>query len=339
MTKRVVIVLGMHRSGTSLITKALETMGVELGDNLLGGRVDNPKGFREDKKIITLNSALLKLQGGNWSTLFSNFNFSSEELCTKTIYQDAEKYINKEFQHHPLWGFKDPRTCILLPFWTKLLEKLGYRPEYLIVLRNPLSIIQSLWKRDLIDKNDSSLLYIQYFLPLLKLYLKQKACVVDYDYFMEDSRQEYYRISKELNLTTDPKKMEEFLNDFLSKNLRHNTSSKPNSNDSEIVYQAWNLYIRSFTEIIKNDTNQLEKIYSEYDRLYHDFVQTSRMSKRKFTLGMPLLIRYGSAFFTFLRHLKYMDLSFGMLKLLFLDTRRNRFKKFFQLHNHGCEKD
>ena len=57
------MVLGMHRSGTSAITKGLEVLGVNLGDNLLPPKDDNPKGFFEDRDLVNLNERVLEKIG------------------------------------------------------------------------------------------------------------------------------------------------------------------------------------------------------------------------------------------------------------------------------------
>jgi hypothetical protein len=58
---KLIVVLGMHRSGTSTVTKSLELMGVGLGANLHPAGFDNPKGFWEDRERIEINDKLLNL--------------------------------------------------------------------------------------------------------------------------------------------------------------------------------------------------------------------------------------------------------------------------------------
>jgi len=64
--KKCIAVIGMHRSGTSMVTKALETLGVELGQQLLMAANDNQKGFYEDKSIVDLNDRILEYAGMAW---------------------------------------------------------------------------------------------------------------------------------------------------------------------------------------------------------------------------------------------------------------------------------
>lgn len=67
--KRIVVVLGMHRSGTSALTRALVAIGAGVGDNLLPAGHDNPKGFWEDKDFVTLNDRLLAVLDASYDSL------------------------------------------------------------------------------------------------------------------------------------------------------------------------------------------------------------------------------------------------------------------------------
>ncbi len=64
--KRLVMILGMHRSGTSLITRGLKIFGVELGNNLMPPQESNPKGFYEDLDINALDMEMLKAIEMDW---------------------------------------------------------------------------------------------------------------------------------------------------------------------------------------------------------------------------------------------------------------------------------
>jgi hypothetical protein len=65
----VVVVLGMHRSGTSAITKGLELFGMDLGQNLLAANEYNPKGYFEDNQLVNINDNILRKSGSLWSAL------------------------------------------------------------------------------------------------------------------------------------------------------------------------------------------------------------------------------------------------------------------------------
>ena len=66
MSKRLIVVLGMHRSGTSLVTRAMRVLRAEAGSNLLPAADDNPTGFWEDADVNKLNDDMLALVDGRW---------------------------------------------------------------------------------------------------------------------------------------------------------------------------------------------------------------------------------------------------------------------------------
>ena len=72
MPRQLVVILGMHRSGTSLVTKSIELLGYTLGDNLMPSGVDNPKGFWEDLDIVQFNDKLLASNQTSWDSLLDS---------------------------------------------------------------------------------------------------------------------------------------------------------------------------------------------------------------------------------------------------------------------------
>src|SRR5262252_2669727 len=126
---KIVCVLGMHRSGTSLLAGTLRLLGVYLGsdENLMPSDEEaNRKGFWENRLIVDLNDALLLRLGGDWHNLpeFPPLWPASPELAD--FRRDARALIASEFGNSPLWGWKDPRACLTLPFWSRLLPQMSY---------------------------------------------------------------------------------------------------------------------------------------------------------------------------------------------------------------------
>jgi GT2 family glycosyltransferase len=142
----VICVLGMHRSGSSLASRVLNLLGVYLGheNNLLRPAADNPTGFWEHRGVTELNDEILARLGGNWHEppQFPAGWEMEPELAD--LRQRARTLVREHFSSVDLWGWKDPRTCLTLPFWKRLLPRL----EFVINLRNPLDVARSLQKRD-----------------------------------------------------------------------------------------------------------------------------------------------------------------------------------------------
>lgn len=118
--KSIVVVLGMHRSGTSAVTRALAVLDSHLGDVLHPPAVDNPKGFWADSSCLTLNKRLLTQMGSGYDMLGCPTKLT-ETLRTdaglESLLQDAIHLIREKVHQAELHGFNETRTSRRLPFW------------------------------------------------------------------------------------------------------------------------------------------------------------------------------------------------------------------------------
>jgi hypothetical protein len=222
--KHLIVVLGMHRSGTSLITRGLQVLGVSLGDRLLPVAGDNPRGFWEDLEVNALNIALLQALGHDWHTFTPVL---PEELAApgvKAFKLRAVEILRDRFAASDCFGLKDPRIARLFPFWEDVFTHLAVRVGYLIVSRNPLSVARSLAKRNGFDLERGYYLWREHMLGSLVGTRNRDRIVTDYDRFLEDPPRELKRIARGLGLHFNPDdpRLSDFLTRFLDHSLRHN---------------------------------------------------------------------------------------------------------------------
>lgn len=222
--KRIIVVLGMHRSGTSVITRGLQVLGVSLGDRLLPAAADNPKGFWEDQDVNALNIALLQALGHDWHTLAP---ILPDELAAPVVTGfklRAVEILRDRLSVSDCFGLKDPRMARLLPFWEDVIAHLRIRASYVIVSRNPLSVARSLAKRNGFDLEKGYYLWLEHMLVSLERTHNRDRIVTDYDRFLEDPARELRRIAEglELNLNPGNPQVTDFITSFLDNSLRHN---------------------------------------------------------------------------------------------------------------------
>ena len=143
---RIVCVLGMHRSGTSLLTRLLNLLGVDLGpeEHLMAPNEYNSKGYWEHQPLTDLNDELLLRLGGSWHEPPIFFPGWESAPTLSDLRQRARALIREDFAAAELWGWKDPRMCLTLPFWQRLLPAM----EYVICFRNPVDVARPLHHRD-----------------------------------------------------------------------------------------------------------------------------------------------------------------------------------------------
>jgi hypothetical protein len=219
---RIVVVLGMHRSGTSLITRSLQVLGVSLGDHLMPpADGNNAKGFFEDIDIAELNIALLASLGRDWQSLQALEAADFDRLDREGWTEKALAILRAKLRTGTLFGFKDPRTAKLLPFWQNVFAAGGLSASYLLALRNPASVADSLASRDGMPRERSYYLWLEHVLNSLAGTLGSAPTLVDYDDFFGDADGVLDRMAAGLGLAVDPAEREEFRNEFVDEALRH----------------------------------------------------------------------------------------------------------------------
>ncbi|MGD8234215.1 glycosyltransferase [Vibrio sp. TRT 1302] len=244
MEKQIVVVLGMHRSGTSLITKGLESLGVELSESMIPQANDNVKGFWEDADILDFNERLLNTFGSYWYTTrpFKISDINSNQL--NDLISEAYELISLKLEKHDVWGFKDPRTCVLLDFWNLVFQKLSsVEVKYLVCLRNPVEVAGSLQKRDAILEHHAYYLWLYYVTRSLScLNSGAKSYIVDYNEIISDPVSTLVNIASNLSLDIDKPKFDYFCQEYLDISLRHNVFDECNdlSPVSQFIYDFYN---------------------------------------------------------------------------------------------------
>jgi hypothetical protein len=113
------VVLGMHRSGTSMVAGLLHGSGIHMGEAFRRASPQNPRGFFEEESFRRLNDAFL-LQAGyavkEWSAEFDETGLETVPI------QEAGNLIEYFDKSNWSWGWKDPRTCLTISLWLRVLQ-------------------------------------------------------------------------------------------------------------------------------------------------------------------------------------------------------------------------
>ena len=139
------VILGMHRSGTSLLAQALSVLGFFPGleDELLPPNFDNPQGFFEHRELVAINDAILELFGGTWLQPPAWPQAWTRDPRLEALRQRAQLFLAERFAGQERVLLKDPRLCLTLPFWAPLLGDW----QALLCTRQPSAIVASLHER------------------------------------------------------------------------------------------------------------------------------------------------------------------------------------------------
>jgi hypothetical protein len=159
----------MHRSGTSCLAGSLEEAGLHLGEVFRVGR-HNLKGNRENGRIMALQEAVLIHSGGSWSQPAEQETWSDDHRAERDS-------IIRSYGDVSVWGFKDPRTTLLVDFWREALPNL----RAVGTLRHPHCVAQSLQKRGGGSIDDWLDLWAHYNRRLLALHESEPFPIVRFD--------------------------------------------------------------------------------------------------------------------------------------------------------------
>jgi hypothetical protein len=226
---RAICILGMHRSGTSTVTRAINLLGAHLGEDakMMPSSPANPEGYWEHLEINDLQIRLLARLGRNWDT--------AEPLPERWLQSDAIRPFKDElarlvaanFAGHSLWAWKEPRTCLLLPLWREALEKTGTKLSCLFVVRSPVDVASSLFRRDAVPFNKALGIWFHYNIAALKDAAGLPIVFLNYDHLLASWEPELRRCAATLGLDwpKDELQHREAMNSFIQPGLRHNQSS------------------------------------------------------------------------------------------------------------------
>ena len=223
MKNEIIIVLGMHRSGTSALTGSLSRLGFEFGDNLQGAMANvNEKGFFEDNDVVALNERILITIGRSWASLAPIKETEFLNPLVEELLVEAVLLVEKKMVKFSRLALKDPRLCVLMPFWVRVFAQLHIAPKILVAVRNPVSVVDSLVKRDSFEREKAYYLWLKYVVSSLELSERYDRVFVDYDGFIENQKEGLERISEELSLSATTLR-DDNLSDggFIEKTLRH----------------------------------------------------------------------------------------------------------------------
>ncbi len=225
IASQIICILGMHRSGTSLIAGLLNLLGVYLGpeEHIMRPAEDNPKGFWEHDLLTALNDEILARLGGSWHEppIFPSGWESSPQLAD--LRQRARAILQEDFGTAELWGWKDPRTCLTLPFWQKLLPSL----QYVICLRNPVDVARSLERRDDFSFEKGIGLWLNYVKSMLEHTSRQPRFFIFYEDVMDNWQRQVKRLVQFLGKPelTERAGVQKAIEEFIDEELQHSHTS------------------------------------------------------------------------------------------------------------------
>jgi len=225
--KTALLVLGMHRSGTSVLARVLSFLGASLPRHLVPASDSNPTGHWEPARLVELHQQLLAALGTSWDDWRAPQMRWQDGDAAHAIASKIPQVLDEEYGTAPLIVLKDPRICRTLPFWLPTLEKAGYRTTPVIMVRNPLEVAESLRERDGMSFEKAMLLWLRHYLDAEYATRNNARNIMSLDMLMDNWPHMFAQTASRLGLNW-PRSIQsatQDIRDFIDRELHNHRST------------------------------------------------------------------------------------------------------------------
>ncbi len=194
-----IVILGMHRSGTSALAGALHAMGAFVGepDAMTGKNWENPLGFFERRDTRVICDAILH---GNHADWWKVANFDADRVpytfahARQAEFSAVISRLDEGAGKNGVWALKEPRFCVLFP----ILRRALVNPHVVIMTRNPLEVAKSLRRRNGFTMDAGLALWEAYMVSAIQASGSSNPILVSYDRLVSDPEQTLERLAGDL---------------------------------------------------------------------------------------------------------------------------------------------
>lgn len=274
-----ILVLGMHRSGTSALTRVVSLMGATLPKRLMGAGGGNEAGHWEPERLVAYHDQMLAELGSAWHD-FKPLDLKAVSVSRREAMKaDIREILEEDYGDAPLIVVKDPRICRFAPFFSQAAGEAGYDVATVLTFRNPLEVIDSLiarrdnWPKTY-DTQDAALLWLVHNLEAERASREFPRAVVSYDGLIGDWKKPVSAIAAALenpfaNALDD---VEAEVSAFIDERQRHHTKRQ-----EDVLLDprtaGWVSDCYSALRALEAGRN-VEKAKAELDRVHAEFITT-----------------------------------------------------------------
>lgn len=238
------IVLGMHRSGTSSVAGALVRLGGEPPAHLMPPAPSNERGFWESCVVRDLNDDILREAGTRWDDWRAFDRSRIGAGAEGTLRKRAIATLAAEFSGARMPVVKDPRMCRLMSFWGPVFADAGWSTRVVLPIRSPLEVARSLERRDGIPPSVGCLVWLRHVLDAEAETRGAPRAFIDWSAFLSDRAGALYRVARRLGIVWPRGAIDvSAVDDFVSGALRHfEAGANEIAVDPAISRLAWKVY-------------------------------------------------------------------------------------------------
>ena len=272
------LVLGMHRSGTSALTRVLSLLGAALPKRLMGASSGNETGHWEPERLVEYNDKLLAELGSSWDDWRAlDLKGLSVRRCEE-IRTEVANLISTDFPNEPLFVLKDPRICRFAPIVLDALDNAGTEAYSILTVRNPLEVAESLqrraeyWSPEL-TRADAGFLWLRHMLDAEAMTRDRPRAFISYDSLLSDWKGSLNALTHQLTIPWPyaPDEVDGQVGQFLAAEQRHHVRT---SEDVVLdpVLRHWvseayaALLVLERNPLSQSALERLSRIRTEFDR-------------------------------------------------------------------------
>ena len=270
--RQALLVLGMHRSGTSALTGVLQRLGVRVPKTLIPANEHNPAGFGESLALADFHDRLLDCAGSRWDTWLRLGPDWFDSPNASQLVDECRSLLTQEFGDAPLFVVKDPRLCRLVPFWVLVLQAEKIAAAAIVPVRSPFEVARSLEARDRLPREQSLLMWLRHVLDAELATRHITRSFVGYRDLLNDWKAVANRMSAELQVTwpSQSAATETAVSDFLRPDLCHHFA-EIDSEDAAFPLSEWLLRTYEALGVLRRSGIGTDRAYETLDEVKNEF--------------------------------------------------------------------
>lgn len=272
-----IAVLGMHRSGTSVLTGVLGLLGATLPKNIIPSNTSNPKGYFEPKAIVALHDEMLSALGSSWID-FRRLDLSKfDPMVASQIKARLVAILADEYDDATNFVVKDPRMCRFFPFWRDVIQSFGAETRVILTIRNPLEVARSLAQRDELSNGYCLNLWLRHILDAEFDTRQSKRIVVANTDFMRDWMHVIKKIESDLDIELSERtpNVQATIEALIDRDMRHYVVDEETlaveCQDHPVVIKAY----RALKQLIQRSDDR--EAMNALDEVRQSFDESTRM--------------------------------------------------------------
>jgi GT2 family glycosyltransferase len=238
-----VVVLGMHRSGTSALAGMLHHLGVAFGNRLMPASADNPRGYWEHLDVVAVHQKLMTRFGRGWDDirpLPPGYDADEAGVEARRV---LSAILLRDFAGIGLWGLKDPRLCRLATLLGSVCDELAIAARFVLVLRHPLEVAASLAARDGLGAERALLLWLRHVLEAERATRGRQRSIVHYEDLVgwRGWRAVVAQIAGAIDIAwpLSGASVEGAIDAYLAPELRHHRASETGDEGAPAAMRGW----------------------------------------------------------------------------------------------------